>query len=121
ELANSPWSGYTLQRAVADFQAHAPADETWGTREHEQKWMSAANTVGNNGRPEPEKHFSPVSPVATLPTIEPSEDFWHSRPHLATIHQYARARRVGPWAVLGTVLARVIAATSPSAQLPPLV
>lgn len=49
------------------------------------------------------------------------QQFWNTRPHLTTIHQYAQARRVGPWAVLGTVLARVIAATSPTMQLPPLV
>src|SRR5699024_1186829 len=42
-------------------------------------------------------------------------------PELATIHQYSRARRVGPWAVLGGVLARVIASTSPSVVLPPLI
>lgn len=48
-------------------------------------------------------------------------EFWSSRPELSTIHQYARARRVGPWAVLGGVLARVVASTPPSLVLPPLI
>lgn len=47
--------------------------------------------------------------------------FWESRPELAQIRQHAQARMVGPWAVLGGVLARVIASTPPSVVLPPIV
>lgn len=53
ELANSPWSGYSVAQAKADLLRHAPADEVWGRREHEQKWESAVKTVGTSGRPEP--------------------------------------------------------------------
>lgn len=49
------------------------------------------------------------------------ESFWESRERLGTIRQQARARRVSPWAVLGGVLARIIAATPPQVQLPSLV
>jgi hypothetical protein len=48
---------------------------------------------------------------------DPAE-LWKARPVLAHIHEYARARRVGPWAVLGTVLARVVTNTTPNVQLP---
>lgn len=46
------------------------------------------------------------------------DDFWTSRPVLKHLHNYARSQRVGPWAVLGAVLARIIAQTSPEIQLP---
>jgi len=48
---------------------------------------------------------------------DPTE-FWKARSVLHHVHEYARARRVGPWAVLGTVLARVVTNTSPYVQLP---
>lgn len=48
-------------------------------------------------------------------------EFWDTRPELATIRDYARARRVGPWAVLGGVVARVVAAVPPCVVLPPLI
>lgn len=48
-------------------------------------------------------------------------EFWRSRKTLSRIHEYAKARRAGPWAVLGCVLARVIATTPPNVVLPPVV
>jgi hypothetical protein len=53
-------------------------------------------------------------------TVDP-EDFWQARPILTAIHQYARARRVGPWAVLGAALARAVAQIPPNIVLPPIV
>lgn len=54
---------------------------------------------------------------------EPPDDheFWRARPVLAHIEQFARARLVAPWAVLGTVLARTIALTPWTIALPPIV
>jgi hypothetical protein len=49
------------------------------------------------------------------------DDFWQARPILKHIHAFARSQRVGPWAVLGTALARVIAQTPPEIQLPPTI
>jgi hypothetical protein len=43
-----------------------------------------------------------------------------ARPVLAHIRDYAQARRVGPWAVLGNILVRTVAAVPPRAVLPPL-
>lgn len=53
-------------------------------------------------------------------TIHP-DVFWKTRPVLEHLHEFARARRVGPWAVLGATLARVIAATTPRVQIPPTI
>ncbi len=49
------------------------------------------------------------------------DPFWTARPVLTHIHTYAQARRTSPQAVLGVVLARVVAATTPFVVLPPLV
>lgn len=49
-----------------------------------------------------------------------STDFWDSRPVLTHVQNYARARLVSPWAVLGVTLARAAASTPPNVQLPPV-
>lgn len=46
------------------------------------------------------------------------ESFWTSRPILDHVLRLARARRVGPWAVLGTAMARAIATIPPYVALP---
>lgn len=48
-------------------------------------------------------------------------EFWRARPVLTHLHEFAKARRVGPWAVLGSALARVITMTPPAVVLPPIV
>lgn len=53
-------------------------------------------------------------------TVHP-DIFWKARPILEHIHAFARSRRVGPWAVLGATLTRVIAATPPRVQIPPTI
>ena len=45
-------------------------------------------------------------------------DFWDARPELAAIRQFALSRLASPWAVLGGVLARVVAATPWNVHLP---
>lgn len=47
--------------------------------------------------------------------------FWAARPVHAHIHDYARARRVSPWALFGAVAARIVAAVEPRVQLPPII
>src|SRR6478609_3523358 len=44
-LANSGWTGYTEDQALADLLEHAPSDEKWGEREHRAKWASAKEAV----------------------------------------------------------------------------
>jgi hypothetical protein len=68
--------------------------------------------------PDPDDSTSSLT-AAERAEADPGE-FWKARPSLAHIFAFARARRVGPWAVLGATLARVIAATPPEIQLPPL-
>jgi hypothetical protein len=129
ELANSPWTGYTHADAEHDLYAHAPADQAWGRRQHEAKWTSALQRVGAAGRPEPAPTETWEPPAVTLlddrrttPELVLDEvSFWSARPILTHIHDFARARRVSPWAVLGVTLARITTATPPQVCLPPIV
>ncbi|ORB29508.1 hypothetical protein BST38_14835 [Mycolicibacterium parafortuitum] len=57
----------------------------------------------------------------SLPTTAELESFWTSRPELERLRQFARARSVGPWSMLGAVLARAIATIPPHVVLPPTV
>lgn len=50
-----------------------------------------------------------------------TEEFWQSRPVLGHVLAAARARAVGPWALLGAVLARAIATIPPDIVLPGIV
>jgi hypothetical protein len=54
-------------------------------------------------------------------TDDAAESFWSSSPQMSDLRQFARARRVGPYAMLGHVLARVVAAIPSTVVLPPLV
>lgn len=45
-------------------------------------------------------------------------DFWDARPELSIIRQFAMSRLASPWAVLGGVLARVVATTPSTVHLP---
>ncbi|WP_170321521.1 bifunctional DNA primase/polymerase [Acrocarpospora pleiomorpha] len=54
------------------------------------------------------------------PDAPDAPEFWSARPVLAHVHQFARARRAAPWAVLGAVLAHAVAAVPPTVVLPPL-
>lgn len=46
---------------------------------------------------------------------------WATRPILGHLHTCARARLVGPWALLGATMARVVACVPPYVRLPPVV
>lgn len=52
-VANSPWTGYTIQAAQDALMAAAPSDEKWGTKAHWKCWESAMQTVGFDQIPEP--------------------------------------------------------------------
>jgi hypothetical protein len=54
-------------------------------------------------------------------SCEVGDDFWEKTDVLGHIRDFARARLVSPWAMLGVVLARVVARIPPTVQLPPLV
>jgi hypothetical protein len=57
----------------------------------------------------------------TQPDLAAADDFWNARDVLQHIHQFARARRVGPWALFGILLVRTAANIPANVVLPPLV
>lgn len=59
--------------------------------------------------------------LAWKPPDSGDDTFWGARPQLRHIWLFARARRAAPWAVLGVVIARIIAATPPFIVLPPTI
>ncbi len=54
-------------------------------------------------------------------TDDEIEAFWNSCPELRDMRQFARSRRVGPWAMFGVCAAMAISAVPPYVVLPPLV
>lgn len=63
--------------------------------------------------PEEPGHFEELAAA-----VEELHPFWDGHDNLRHILDYARARRVGPWALLGVVLARAAAAVHPDVKLP---
>jgi hypothetical protein len=80
-----------------------------------------------NGRQRPRAVPQPSNDSPEPPEPDPPEqvdlaaELWESREVLRHIHTFARARRVGPWAMLGCVLAQTVAAVTPKITIPPLV
>jgi hypothetical protein len=62
-----------------------------------------------------------VKTPRAVPDKMSHQEFWEKTDTLRHVRDFARARRVGPWALLGVCLARVTADVPPSVQLPPLV
>ena len=66
-------------------------------------------------------------PLPLEPPLDPWEQadeptpFWGARAVLGHVHDFARARMVSPWAMLGVVLVRVTTAVPPFVVLPPIV
>lgn len=76
------------------------------------------------GRPDGANHPHDDEPNdVDLRVMDELDDswFWRSRPALRHINVAARARRTGPYGVLGVVLLRVLACTSHEVTLPPLI
>lgn len=124
EIANSPWSGYTLAQARRDLDDRAPRDAGFDQHRIDQKWDSASAKIGASGRPQPAPEAAiPTPTILTVPdlTDDEADAFWDARDILSHLHDFARARRVSPWAVLGVALARVITATPPQVCLPPII
>jgi hypothetical protein len=63
--------------------------------------------------------------MSTTPQSDPAtihvESFWSSSPQLRDLRQFAHARMVGPWAMLGNCFARALAHVPPHVVLPPTV
>lgn len=73
------------------------------------------------------KLADPAETLARLDRDDPAkavvdEDaFWSARPELAQLRQFAHARMVSPWAMLGCVLTRVLSGIPPYVVLPPII
>jgi hypothetical protein len=99
----------------------------------ERSVLASIHSGIKNGRvhpravPEPREQYENFDPPKTSangsapPPPDWEEDFWAARPVLAHILNFARARRVGPWALLGCVLVRAVGSVTPDLTLPPLV
>lgn len=105
EMANSNWTGYTLEQAEADLMERAPTDPDFGEKQHREKWRSALGKVGNGGRRNPDS----------------AHNVWDASPILQHIRKAAHSRMVGSGALLCYVLGRVLAECPPHVVLPPVV
>jgi hypothetical protein len=65
-----------------------------------------------------QQRHSPDWPRCAAMPMTDAEVFWSARPVLRHILTLARSRRVGPWAVLGTAMARAVATIPPHVALP---
>jgi len=71
--------------------------------------------LGDSGGPVHPGDDTDADVVASLD----DDDFWRSRQVLDDVRQFARSRQIGPYALLGNVLARVTCAIPPHVVLPP--
>jgi hypothetical protein len=88
EFANSPWSGYTLDRAEDDLLEHAPTDDEFGPTQHTSCWESALRKVGDKGRPEPDGKGDPADDFDVVARVAPADTFDED------VEKAARAMRV---------------------------
>lgn len=55
ELANSGWSGYSMEQAEKDLLEWAPTDDVWSDKENLEKLRSAQSRVAGGGRQPPDE------------------------------------------------------------------
>jgi hypothetical protein len=115
-VARNEWGGL-LSWAVAQGLASDPTE----THERINQKVPKDPFEGlytPNGSTQNGSHPPPQD--AATGSTDWEKDFWTSREVLERFQDFARSRRVGPWAMLGCVLVRVIAATTTRLVLPPL-
>lgn len=100
----------------------AVADKRDGRSEYDRMWTSQRihDLIASSPTISGAQHNAELAALAGLVTEEQKRDFWQARPELQTIHEFARARRVPPWGVLGSVIAQVLASVPVWVQLPPI-
>lgn len=115
-LANSGWTGYTLEQAEEDLHAHAPTDDEWTRHEVDTKWRSALLAVGDEARPDPITDvFEPVT------AEEQGGSLFDATPVFRHIRQAAHSRGLRAPMVLQNVMARILLEVPPGWMLPPTV
>lgn len=107
---------------VAAYLARpVPPGESARTREAEARRTAASGWQWGSTHPAQALagQHPPTDESASVTTTTDDPEFWDSRAFLRCVRDFARARRVGPWALLGAVLARAAASVPPSVVLPP--
>lgn len=88
----------------------------------DREWRPANVPPGhceNCGQSRAKRPKAPT-PQSDSPAID-TESFWSSSRQLTDLRQFARARMVGPWAMLGNALALVTCSIPPHVVLPPTI
>lgn len=134
-LARAPWCSWTTEDAHREYLAAIPAEiaaadridveAKWREQHHRREPYPFPTALTDAVRVE---RFEANTPTTAQPPVTPSLEpvldrdveatFWESTPELATIRDYALARLVSPWAVLGAVLVRVAHTIPPGVRLP---
>lgn len=110
EAARTVASGWRWGTA---HPARALAPGTDEHRDDESETVTATTSTTDDETPE--------VPASNPPTEDVRAGFWEVSPFYRSLLAFARTRRVGPWALLGAVLARASASVSPSVVLPPTI
>lgn len=83
--------------------------------------MAPTTRLSAPGRPQQPAPGTPTPGTALVPVANVAEEVWELRPILRAIRALARRRMVGPWAVLGGVLAHAACRIGPHVVLPPII
>lgn len=109
--------------AAVTKAGHGEQGETRTHAEARTEWRGIVSwAVAQAEVSDPDAHRTRVAEL--FPSdVDPDAEaaFWHSSPALATIFDFALARLISPWALLGVVLVRVAHTIPPEVVLPPTV
>ena len=128
---NTPTPTYDRLDVIAHYEhrgdhkeaARAIAEQTGILDAYKRAKDAALYTYAGvpNPQPQPEARGVNADGEITAPGDDVDDSLWYERGCLTHILQASRARLVGPYAVLGCVLARVAAFTPPSTCLPDVI
>ena len=93
--------------------------EISGTATSALEWGIVKAAAHTDDADPPQSSASTPTSTAPSPPLPSHDAFWTATPELQLIREWARARRVGPWGLLGVIMARVVATILPTAQIEP--
>lgn len=104
--------GHSLDAADATERLEDAAGEAWGTADDDdRRWIADGLRDGIKRPfhvvPDDQVAAHQAGPGATT-SAHDTNAFWQARPELERVREWARARLVSPWALLGCVLTRVV-------------
>ncbi len=91
------------------------------TTETDNTLRSAFKAGTQHPRQVPELQITPNVEEVTADDLSAQKSFWNSRDILTHIQQFAYARMISPWTLLGVSLLRILATIPPHVVLPPLI